>query len=212
MPKLFEAFSGCSSGKQACAPAGAVFGGGAGAKQASSKAGSQYALEGRDHSAEPQHKARPRCYHSAQPHQSGDRSVLIPMCTHGMLSRASCALLQLHLITSSSLYGPWGCNACKHHSVGAHLKGPASDLANLQNVMRWMPCHSVHADMEEGNEGYDMHKAGRKPFTPAKDDTTSGASDEDDEDHDGSIHHRLAALFDQARERLEVVGRDSFFG
>ena len=80
----------------------------------------------------------------------------------------------------------------------------------------------MRADMEEG---YDLQLAGRKASSAAaagEADSSSSANEDDDDDEDDdegddvssqdSIHHRLAAMFDQALDRLEAVGRDSFFG
>ncbi|CAL5220262.1 g2243 [Coccomyxa viridis] len=89
-------------------------------------------------------------------------------------------------------------------------------------------------DMRAGvEEGYGLQLAGRKASSVAAageadsssiadeedDDDDDGADDEDDDDDEGddvssknSLHHRLAAIFDQALDRLEAVGRDSFFG
>ena len=72
----------------------------------------------------------------------------------------------------------------------------------------------IRAEMEEG---YDLQQA----FKPLSDEDKkailrTGSIIKEDDDGEGSIpdniHQRLAALFDQARDRLEAVGRDSFFG
>ena len=56
------------------------------------------------------------------------------------------------------------------------------------------------ADMEVG---YDLERARCKPCAAAKGD----GSDSQD-----SVHQELAGLFSQAQDRLEAVGKDSFFG
>ncbi len=76
------------------------------------------------------------------------------------------------------------------------------------------------AEMEKG---YGPQQTDREASSAAEDGSNSNAEEEEDaEDHSslddddvssqGSIHHRLAALFDQARERLALVGKESFFG
>ena len=66
----------------------------------------------------------------------------------------------------------------------------------------------------ETEQGYELQVA----FSAAGGNRMSddeGGGDDDDSD-DGSsqkrIHHRLAEVFDQARERLAVVGKENFFG
>ena len=72
----------------------------------------------------------------------------------------------------------------------------------------------IRAEMEEG---YDLQQS----FKPLSDEDKkailrTGSIIKEDDDGEGSIpdniHQRLAALFDQAWDRLEAVGRDSFFG
>ena len=69
------------------------------------------------------------------------------------------------------------------------------------------------AEMEKG---YNLMEEDCKPPTqeaPANGDGSSDANvNSGDSSSQDSIHHRLASLCDQARERLEAVGRDSFFG
>ena len=66
------------------------------------------------------------------------------------------------------------------------------------------------ADMEDG---YDLKHACCKPGAAAEGyqgsvaDAKGGKGSSQD-----SVHQELAGLFSQAQDRLEAVGRDSFFG
>ena len=65
-------------------------------------------------------------------------------------------------------------------------------------------------DMEDG---YDLQRAHCKPCTAAAARHTSrAATDGGEGNSQDSIHQELAGLFSQAEDRLEAVGRDSFFG
>ena len=66
----------------------------------------------------------------------------------------------------------------------------------------------MYADMEDG---YDLQRACCKPSTAAAS-CHSRAADGDEGNSQDSIHQELAGLFSQAEDRLEAVGRDSFFG
>ena len=66
------------------------------------------------------------------------------------------------------------------------------------------------ADMEDD---YDLQRACCKPHSAADgpDNSQTKADGSDGSSRDG-IHQELAGLFSQAQDRLEAVGRDSFFG
>ena len=67
--------------------------------------------------------------------------------------------------------------------------------------------------LTEMEEGYDLWPASSEPCASAegcqhsRPDTGSGERGGQD-----SIHQQLAGLFSQVVDRLEAVGRDSFFG
>ncbi|CAL5220282.1 g2267 [Coccomyxa viridis] len=101
---------------------------------------------------------------------------------------------------------------------------PRMATAKAALTMLWEDTIAVQIPKME--EGYGPQQTDREASSAAEDGSNSNAKEEEDaEDHSslddddsddvisqGSIHHRLAALFDQARERLALVGKDSFFG
>ena len=70
-------------------------------------------------------------------------------------------------------------------------------------------CDAVYmrAEMEEG---YALQQADHTPLSVAMEEMM--ADNDDDDGGQDDIHHKLAALFDQARDRQEAVGNDNFFG
>ncbi len=66
------------------------------------------------------------------------------------------------------------------------------------------------ADMEDD---YDLQRACCKPRAAAEGPHSNKAdADGGEGSSQDSIHQELAGLFSQAQDRLEAVGRDSFFG